>query len=298
MGEYPAESFVFYRSFFEAISEMDDKCKLETYNALCEYALYGKEPNLSNAIERAVFAVCKPNIDSNTSRRENGKKGGRPSKKSKDTEQETIGFNQENHRIQKAESNENENENENENVSVTETEKWGGTPTDLGLSRVMDAFMEKINPSPSSSSLDELKGYYEKMDAECCLKAIDNALDNGKRTWSYIKGILQNKLKEGIRNIDDWNRAEDEYKQRKEKAKSDAEKGGFIPPTVEEVRAYCKAHKCNVDPEHFVYYFKARGWKFANNQPMVDWESAVMSWDSGPQKYGSDESDNGLPFLT
>lgn len=178
--------------------------------------------------------------------------------------------------------------------STTTTTNQSSPSSDPNLSRVMTAFMDKINPFPSTSSLDELKNFYEKMGAECCLRAIDSALDNGKRTWSYIKGILQNKLKEGVRNIDDWDRLETEYRQRK-----DQKPPVFVPPTVEDVRKYCKEHKINVDPEHFVYYFKARGWKFANNQQMEDWKSALMSWNSNEPKHGSGDSNNGgLPFLT
>ena len=51
MIEYPLESFVFYRSFRDAIEEMSDADKLSTLLAICDYALYGIEPNLNGILQ-------------------------------------------------------------------------------------------------------------------------------------------------------------------------------------------------------------------------------------------------------
>lgn len=88
-------SFVFYRSFLGAIREMEEADQLAMFRAICEYALDGKEPALSSAIQRAVFAAIRPSIDTNNSKREGGKRGGRPKAKTEKTtisKPETIGF--------------------------------------------------------------------------------------------------------------------------------------------------------------------------------------------------------------
>ena len=72
MSDYPLESFVFYRSFRDAIEEMSDEDKLSTLLAICDYALYGLEPKLKGAMPRAVFTVAKPSIDANKARRAGG----------------------------------------------------------------------------------------------------------------------------------------------------------------------------------------------------------------------------------
>ncbi len=78
------DSFVFYRSFFEAISLMPPEVQAEVYPALVEYALNGKEPKGLSDIAQGVFILVKPNIDASIARKENGKKfgklGGRPKK--------------------------------------------------------------------------------------------------------------------------------------------------------------------------------------------------------------------------
>ena len=101
MIDRPLESFVFYRSFRDAIEEMTDENKLATLLAICDYALYGVEPDLKDAMSRAVFTVARPSIDTNKDRRANGKLGGRPPKK-------PMVSDSENHRFSKMESTETE----------------------------------------------------------------------------------------------------------------------------------------------------------------------------------------------
>lgn len=76
------ESFVFYRSFYEAITEVPEESQLELFKAICEYSLNNKLPKLENKISRVIFKLIKPNIDSAKARYaasvENGKKGGAP----------------------------------------------------------------------------------------------------------------------------------------------------------------------------------------------------------------------------
>lgn len=73
-------SFVFYRSFYEAIKNLDSETRLQVYDAINEYALNGEEPEINN-IAASLMALIKPQIDANQERRINGSKGGRPKKK-------------------------------------------------------------------------------------------------------------------------------------------------------------------------------------------------------------------------
>ena len=74
------DSFIFYRSFYEACRELDAEEFKTTICALSEYALNGKEPQIKGAA-KALFTIMKPIIDANNKRYENGKKGGRPKTK-------------------------------------------------------------------------------------------------------------------------------------------------------------------------------------------------------------------------
>lgn len=81
-----ADSFIFYRSFAEALGALDDSARLALYDGLCAYALLGQEPQLTG-MAAAMFTLMRPQVDANARRREagalgaaHGKKGGRPSK--------------------------------------------------------------------------------------------------------------------------------------------------------------------------------------------------------------------------
>ena len=122
------DSFIFYGSFFEALSCLDDDVRLKCYDAVVSYALSGDEPTELTGVPKAVFALIKPQIDANNERYVNGCKGGRPSTKTNGFEKEsklkTNGFENdsvsENQTITKQEPNENENENVNDNENDKE----------------------------------------------------------------------------------------------------------------------------------------------------------------------------------
>lgn len=52
----------------------------------------------------------------------------------------------------------------------------------------------------------------------------------------------------------------------------------FIPPTVDEVAAYCQERGNGLDPEVFVDFYASKGWMVGKN-PMKDWKAAVRTWE-------------------
>ena len=63
----------------------------------------------------------------------------------------------------------------------------------------------------------------------------------------------------------------------------------FIPPTVEEVKAYCTEKGYSVDAQRFVDYYTSNGWKVGKNS-MKDWKAAVRTWNGKEQPNGKVES--------
>ena len=53
----------------------------------------------------------------------------------------------------------------------------------------------------------------------------------------------------------------------------------FKPPTIEEVREYCKERKNGIDPQSFIDYYQTRGWYCNKGVKMKDFESAVRTWE-------------------
>lgn len=52
----------------------------------------------------------------------------------------------------------------------------------------------------------------------------------------------------------------------------------FSPPTLEEVEEYCNERQNNIDPQRFIDYYTANGWKVGRNS-MKDWKAAVRTWE-------------------
>ena len=77
MSEIKRDSFVFYRSFYEAMEDLSSEEQLTIYRAITVFALEGVEPNISG-YPKAIFKLMRPILDANNKRWENGKKGGAP----------------------------------------------------------------------------------------------------------------------------------------------------------------------------------------------------------------------------
>lgn len=64
----------------------------------------------------------------------------------------------------------------------------------------------------------------------------------------------------------------------------------FIPPKVDEVKAYCEERKNGIDPQRFIDYYEARGWMIGKNK-MKDWKAAVRTWERNDSTPKSEEKE-------
>ena len=77
MSKQSRDYFPFFRSFFDAISDLDDTAQLELYRAIARYSLDGEEPELKG-IASTIWKVIFPNLRNSRKQYENGLKGGAP----------------------------------------------------------------------------------------------------------------------------------------------------------------------------------------------------------------------------
>lgn len=196
--------FTFYRSYFDALKTLPTKLRLAVYEAICGYALDGIDPDLSGAAATA-FILIKPTIDSGRRKAANGKKGGSKT----EAKAKQNGSKTEANQKQTASEKEIEKENEIEIENEDEKENDCSKMHDPVIAAVMTAFMDKINPTPSPICIEELKAFAEQMGSECCIRAMDIALDAKKANWNYIRAILRSKLQQGVKCAADWDRLEE-----------------------------------------------------------------------------------------
>jgi hypothetical protein len=168
-----SKSFIFYESFYQAITELEPTVKSRLFDGICKYALYGEEMD-GGGVEKAVFTLIKPQLDANRKRRENGEKGGRPKTKTKPS-----------HNLDKTKPEPNDNVNVNVNGNV--------------------------------------------------------------------------------------------------KKESKPKKVIFKPPTLEEVREYCKKDGNSVDPKSFYDYYHAGNWVDSKGNKVRNWKQKLLTW----KKYDS-----------
>ena len=181
-----ADKFTFFASYYEAIAELDDKTRLKVYDMICRYALYGEIIESENPIEKSLFTIIKPFIDSSEKRRSGGAPLGNKNAKKKKQPIETT----ENNVKQPIET----------TIETTET---------------------------------------------------------NNKNMNKNKNMKENK------------------------------RGGFAPPTLSEVQAYCKERNNNIDAETFVNFYQSKDWYVGKNK-MKDWKAAVRTWENKQQDPESD----------
>lgn len=65
----------------------------------------------------------------------------------------------------------------------------------------------------------------------------------------------------------------------------------FVPPTLEEVQAYCNERNNNVDAKKFYEYFKEADWHDSKGNKVKNWKQKVITWEGyGNKDQGSAKS--------
>lgn len=54
-------------------------------------------------------------------------------------------------------------------------------------------------------------------------------------------------------------------------------KQGFIPPTVEEIRQYCRERNNNVDAQRFFDYYSSNDWKDNQGKQVKNWKQKIIA---------------------
>lgn len=80
----------------------------------------------------------------------------------------------------------------------------------------------------------------------------------------------------------------DEPKPEKPKSKK------FIPPTIEEIAAYCSERNNGIDPVKFFNHYEANGWMRGKNK-IKDWKACVRTWEGNQRGQPRNSPSTGNP---
>ena len=57
----------------------------------------------------------------------------------------------------------------------------------------------------------------------------------------------------------------------------------FVPPSIDEVQAYCSERGNGIDAQSFIDFYASKGWLVGKTK-MTDWKAAVRTWESRKRK--------------
>lgn len=196
------------------LSILDDKAFRKVFLAMAGYVQNGIEPDALEPIEQIAFESMRPFLNENVktyqravlAHREAGRKGGRP-KKTEDNQMvfqknqmEPNGFPEKptetnsplKYKVQST------TDTKVSDMSVVVKQ----SPVDSDLARIVQHYENIVGAFPRSA-LEKLQSWRELYNTEMLILAIDTAAEAGKRSWTYINGILTNWKNEGVRTLGD-----------------------------------------------------------------------------------------------
>lgn len=171
------DSFIFYKSFYDSIKELDPVDQVKIYNAIFNYEFEGKEEKLTG-VAKSIFTLIIPQLEANNQRYINGCRGGRPKKT------ETKPKN--NQKITKVKANENVNENDNENVNVNDNDII------ITTTNIYSYIEKNFNRTLSPIEVEKIDDWLLLFNEDIIKYAIQISVINNAKRFNYVNKILEN----------------------------------------------------------------------------------------------------------
>lgn len=198
------DTFIFYRSFKESMSDLSDADKLIMYEAITDYSLDMKEPELTG-FPKALFSLIRPFLDANTQRWKNGCKGGAPrgnknNRFSKSTTEVQPEVNQSTTEVQ---ANKDKNVNKDKNKDINKENTIVSKKDELSLSSPSEEFIKfnqwleqhcpfvlKVKTQMTEPEYQKLLAKYTKKEICDVLESLNNWKDFPKKRTSVYRSTL------------------------------------------------------------------------------------------------------------
>lgn len=197
-------TFIFYRSFKESMSDLSDADKLIMYEAITDYSLDMKEPELTG-FPKALFSLIRPFLDANTQRWKNGCKGGAPkgnknNRFSKSTTEVQPEVNQSTTEVQ---ANKDKNVNKDKNKDINKESTIVSKKDELSLSSPSEEFIKfnqwldkhcpfvlKVKTQMTEPEYQKLLAKYTKKEICDVLESLNNWKDFPKKRTNVYRSTL------------------------------------------------------------------------------------------------------------
>ena len=198
------DTFIFYRSFKESMSDLSDADTLIMYEAITDYSLDMKEPELTG-FPKALFSLIRPFLDANTQRWKNGCKGGAPkgnknNRFSKSTTEVQPEVNQSTTEVQ---ANKDKNVNKDKNKDINKESTIVSKKDELSLSSPSEEFIKfnqwldkhcpfvlKVKTQMTEPEYQKLLAKYTKKEICDVLESLNNWKDFPKKRTNVYRSTL------------------------------------------------------------------------------------------------------------
>lgn len=198
------DTFIFYRSFKESMSDLSDADKLIMYEAITDYSLDMKEPELTG-FPKALFSLIRPFLDANTQRWKNGCKDGAPkgnknNRFSKSTTEVQPEVNQSTTEVQ---ANKDKNVNKDKNKDINKESTIVSKKDELSLSSPSEEFIKfnqwldkhcpfvlKVKTQMTEPEYQKLLAKYTKKEICDVLESLNNWKDFPKKRTNVYRSTL------------------------------------------------------------------------------------------------------------
>ena len=168
------ESFIFYKSFYDSIKELDPQDQVQIYDAIFQYEFNGTISELTGVC-KSIFTLIIPQLEANDKKYINGCKGGRPKNNLNET---------------KTKANDNENVNDNDNDIIKEINKEKYFQNDL-VNNLFVEFLQvrkKLKAVNSERAIKTLINKLNNYDDDTKCKMIEQSIVSSWKDIYEIKG--------------------------------------------------------------------------------------------------------------
>ena len=167
---------------------------------------------------------------------------------------------------------------------------------DLGMAADDDGVVEAFTVIRMTGAVEDdlrvlvAKGFISLLNDEMVAYIVDWSKNNQIRKDRYNPSIYQEllvRLTDGNQRstdgLPDGNQRSTQYRIDKESINNGIKaatppRSRFVPPTIDEIKAYCLERKNTVDAERFFDFYSANGWVQGRGKPIKDWKAAVRTW--------------------
>ena len=155
---------------------------------------------------------------------------------------------------------------------------------------VTDSFLDRITYCKGFTAALRSVGWIEGQSGSIQLPKFER--HNGKTAKTRAKS---NERVAMLRKCNDGSvteraqKALPEKRREEESKKKTSSSKKFVPPTVEEVTAYCSERSNNIDPQAFIDHYESTGWMRGKNK-IKDWKACVRTWERREQSSSSSQT--------